>query len=51
MATDKLVQFATKGFVIDADQLKAPDARDRVAELRDHSRYSFRTKPMFIASF
>jgi len=34
-ATDKLVQFATKGFVIDADQLKAPDARDRVAELRE----------------
>ncbi len=34
-ATDKLVQFATRGFVIDADQLKAPDARDRVAELRE----------------
>ena len=34
-ATDKLVQFATKGFVVDAEQLKAPEARDRVAELRE----------------
>lgn len=34
-ATDKLVQFATKGFVIDADQLKTPDARDRLTELRE----------------
>lgn len=34
-ATDKLVQFATKGFVIDAELLKAPAARDRVAELRE----------------
>lgn len=34
-ATDKLVQFATKGFVIDAEHLKAPDARDRLAELRE----------------
>jgi hypothetical protein len=34
-ATDKLVQFAIKGFVIDAEQLKAPDARDRVAELKE----------------
>ena len=34
-ATDKLVQFATKGFVIDAEQLKSPEGRDRVAELRD----------------
>lgn len=34
-ATDKLVQFATKGFVVDADRLKSPDARDRIAELRD----------------
>lgn len=34
-ATDKLVQFATKGFVIDAEQLKTPDARDRVAELKE----------------
>lgn len=34
-ATDKLVQFATKGFVIDAEQLKSPEARDRVAELRE----------------
>ena len=34
-ATDKLVQFATKGFVVDAARLKSPDYRDRVAELRD----------------
>jgi hypothetical protein len=34
-ATEKLVQFATKGFVIDAEQLKAPSARDRVAELKE----------------
>ncbi|MBA3667588.1 MAG: virulence RhuM family protein [Sphingomonas sp.] len=34
-ATDKLVQFATKGFVIDAPRLKSPDNRDRVKELRD----------------
>jgi hypothetical protein len=34
-ATEKLVQFATKGFVVDAERLKRPDAHDRVAELRD----------------
>lgn len=34
-ATEKLVQFATKGFVIDAERLKAPDSRDRVAELKE----------------
>lgn len=34
-ATDKLVQFATKGFVIDAQRLKAPENRDRVAELKE----------------
>jgi len=34
-ATEKLVQFATKGFVIDAEQLKSPAARDRVAELKE----------------
>jgi hypothetical protein len=34
-ATDTLVQFATKGFVVDAVRLKNPDNRDRVAELRD----------------
>lgn len=34
-ATDKLVQFATKGFVIDSVRLKQPDARDRVTELRE----------------
>jgi hypothetical protein len=34
-ATDKLVQFATKGFVIDVEQLKSPAARDRVAELKE----------------
>ncbi|MET4487668.1 RhuM family protein [Bradyrhizobium sp. LA7.1] len=34
-ATEKLVQFATKGFVIDAEYLKSPDSRDRVAELKE----------------
>ncbi|WP_298306643.1 RhuM family protein [uncultured Erythrobacter sp.] len=34
-ATDKLVQFAVKGFVIDAPRLKNPENRDRVAELRE----------------
>lgn len=34
-ATQKLVQFATKGFVIDADRLKQPENADRVAELRE----------------
>jgi hypothetical protein len=34
-ATDKLVRFATKGFVIDSFRLKHPDMQDRVAELRD----------------
>jgi hypothetical protein len=34
-ATDKLVQFATKGFVIDAPRLKNPANRDRIAELKE----------------
>ena len=34
-ATDKLVQFATKGFVVDAERLKRPEEQDRVAELRE----------------
>ncbi|MEL6486805.1 MAG: RhuM family protein, partial [Pseudomonadota bacterium] len=34
-ATDKLVQFAVKGFVVDAPRLKNPENRDRVAELRE----------------
>lgn len=34
-ATDTLVQFATKGFVVDAARLKNPEYRDRVAELRE----------------
>ena len=34
-ATDKLLRFLTKGFVVDADKLKRPDEYDRVAELRD----------------
>jgi len=34
-ATAKLVQFATKGFVIDAPRLKRAENRDRVAELRE----------------
>ncbi|QIG78509.1 RhuM family protein [Stakelama tenebrarum] len=34
-ATEKLVQFATKGFVVDATRLKNPENRDRIAELRE----------------
>ena len=34
-ATEKLVQFASKGFVIDAERLKNPDSSDRLRELRD----------------
>jgi hypothetical protein len=34
-ATDTLVQFATKGFVIDAERLKHPEEQDRVRELRE----------------
>jgi len=34
-ATEKLVQFATKGFVIDSTRLKQPDYADRLAELRE----------------
>jgi len=34
-STDKLVQFATRGFVIDAPRLKSPGNRDRIAELKD----------------
>lgn len=34
-ATDKLVQFALKGFVIDSVRLKAPENVDRLAELRE----------------
>lgn len=34
-ATDKLIQFLVKGFVIDAERLKAPGDQDRISELRD----------------
>lgn len=34
-ATDTLVRFATKGFVIDSRRLKRPDEVDRLAELRE----------------
>jgi len=34
-ATDKLVRFATKGFVIDSVRLKQPENADRLAELRE----------------
>jgi hypothetical protein len=34
-ATQKLVQFATKGFVVDAQRLKEPDNASRIAELRE----------------
>ena len=34
-ATDKLVRFATKGFVVDAPRLSDPDAADHFRELRE----------------
>lgn len=34
-ATETLVRFATKGFVIDTARLKNPDDRDRIAELKE----------------
>lgn len=34
-ATDKLVRFASKGFVVDTARLKTPENSDRVAELRE----------------
>lgn len=34
-ATGVLVQYARKGFVVDAPRLKQPDGADRVAELRE----------------
>lgn len=34
-ATEKLVQFATKGFVVDSPRLKRAENADRIAELRD----------------
>ncbi len=34
-ATEKLVQFATKGFVVDSERLKNPDNADHFAELRE----------------
>jgi hypothetical protein len=34
-ATEKLVQFATKGFAIDTRRLKDPDAADRIRELKE----------------
>lgn len=34
-ATSVLVRFATQGFVVDAQRLKAPDEQDRVRELRE----------------
>lgn len=34
-ATGVLVRFATSGFVVDVERLKAPEQRDRIAELRE----------------
>lgn len=34
-ATSVLVRFATQGFVVDVERLKAPDDQDRVRELRE----------------
>ena len=34
-ATDKLLRYLTKGFVIDSERLKDPENRDRIAELKE----------------
>ena len=34
-ATQKLVQFATKGFVVDAERLREPENAGRIAELKE----------------
>lgn len=34
-ATAKLVQFATKGFVVDSERLKSPEARDHFQDLKE----------------
>ena len=34
-ATDKLLRYLTKGFVVDAERLKSPGNQDRIAELRE----------------
>ena len=34
-ATDKLLRYLTKGFVVDSERLKEPGNHDRVAELRE----------------
>jgi hypothetical protein len=34
-ATETIVQFATKGFVVDVERLKDPESRDRFSELRE----------------
>jgi hypothetical protein len=34
-ATEKIVQFATKGFVVDVERLKAPSEHDHFRELRE----------------
>jgi hypothetical protein len=34
-ATEKLLRYLTKGFVIDSDRLKEPGNQDRIAELRE----------------
>ncbi len=34
-ATDKLLRYLTKGFVVDSERLKEPGNQDRVAELRE----------------
>jgi len=34
-ATDKLIRYLTKGFVVDAERLKEPGNQDRIAELKE----------------
>ncbi|MGK9165954.1 virulence RhuM family protein [Inquilinus limosus] len=50
-ATGVLVQFAKKGFVVDAYRLKQPENVDRVAELREIFAIFDRTRPISTASF
>lgn len=50
-ATNKLVQFATKGFVVDVERLKAPDERDHFRQLREIIAKSGPPKPMFVANY
>jgi hypothetical protein len=45
LATEKLLQFATKGFVVDTTRLKAPANSDRIAELLEDRPPKSHTRP------